>query len=150
VLCAVVTALYANEIWLAPFGARTTLDLLRGLTIFALPVAACAGVFLAERTKAALAAVAGSALLAVLAALLVVPAACVSRPIEVAAIERLDVDRCTFRWRVRTVRRDREHSQAPTTNEGGLERSSGCGAERAEVGADRLVERAAPGEGAPQ
>jgi hypothetical protein len=149
-LCAVVTALYANEIWLAPFGARTTLDLLRGLTIFALPVAACAGVFLAERTHAALAVVAASALLAVLATLFVVPAVCVSKPIDVTAIERLDVDRCTFRWRVRAVHPLRERSRAPKTSDGGLRQPSGRGAERTEVGADRLIERAAPGEGAPQ
>lgn len=149
-LCIAVGALYANEIWLAPFGARTTLDLLRGLTIFALPVSASAGVFLARRPGAASAAVAGSALLAVLAAQLVVPAACVSKPIDVTAIGRLDVDRCTFRWRVRSVRPRGERSRAPMANEGARGPTSGRDAERAEIGADRVVEGAAAGEGSPQ
>jgi hypothetical protein len=132
VLCAVVTALYLNEVWLAPFGARTTLDLLRGLTIFAFPVAAAAGVHLAQRPAAAVGAVAASAGLAVLAALLVVPAACVSKPIEITEIRSLDVDRCSFRWR-----EPRAHS-APLP------------AQRGEIGADRGVEGAAPLEGASQ
>jgi hypothetical protein len=46
---AIVTALYLNEFWLAPLGARTTLALLRGLTIFAFPVVAAAGFDLAQR-----------------------------------------------------------------------------------------------------
>ena len=46
VLAAVVCLLYLNELWLAPFGARTTLDLQRGLTVLAFPVAAAAGVAL--------------------------------------------------------------------------------------------------------
>jgi len=132
VLCAIVTALYLNEIWLAPFGARTTLDLLRGLTIFALPVAAAAGVYLAQRPAAAVGAVAGSAGLAVLAALLVVPAACVSKPIEMAEIQHIDVDRCTFRWRER-----RAHSVP-------------FDPQRGEIGPDHGVEGAAPLEGASQ
>jgi hypothetical protein len=150
VLCIAISALYANEIWLAPFGARTTLDLLRGLTIFALPVAASAGVFLAPRPGAALIAVAGSAALAVLAAWLVVPEACVSKPIDVATIERLDVDRCSFRWRVRSVRPRGERSRGPAANEAAPGAASGRGAERAEIGADRVVEGTAAGEGAPQ
>jgi hypothetical protein len=97
-VCAVVVLLYANELWLAPFGARTTLDLLRGLTIFAFPVACAAGVFLGERPATARGVVAGTAVLAVLSTWLVVPAACVSKPIDVAAVRGVDVDRCMFRW----------------------------------------------------
>ena len=132
VLCIVVGALYLNELWLAPFSARTTLDLLRGLTILAFPVAAAAGVALARRPAVAAGAVAGSAALAVLAALLVVPAVCVSKPIEIAEIESFDVDRCTFRWRKR-----RAHSLP-------------LGVQRGEIGPDRGVEGAAPLERAPQ
>lgn len=132
VLCGVVVALYLNEIWLAPFGARTTLDLLRGLTILAFPVAAAAGVALAQRPAAAAGVVAGSAALAILAALLVVPAACVSKPIDVAEIASFDVDRCTFRWR-----RQRAHRLL-------------IGAPRGEIGPDRGVEGVAPHDAAPQ
>ena len=34
----VVVMLYANELWLAPLGLHTTLNLMRGLTIFAAPI----------------------------------------------------------------------------------------------------------------
>jgi len=98
VVCVVVTLLYLNELWLAPFGARTTLDLLRGLTVFAAPVSIAAGLFLANRPQATLGVLAGSAVLAVLAALLVVPASCVSKPVDVAAIDHYGVRRCVFRW----------------------------------------------------
>jgi hypothetical protein len=104
VVCAVVAVLYLNELWLAPFGARTTLDLLRGLTVFAVPVAISAGVFLADRPEATLGIVGGSAVLAVLAAFLVVPVSCVSKPVDVAAIERYGVRRCVFRWYAETPR----------------------------------------------
>ena len=98
IVCAAIVLLYLNELWLAPFGARTTLDLLRGLTIFAAPVAIAASMRLAERPEATLGVVGGSALLAVLAALLVVPVSCVSKPVDVEAIADYGVRRCVFRW----------------------------------------------------
>jgi hypothetical protein len=122
ILCGVVCVLYLNELWLAPFAARTTLDLLRGLTVLAIPVAVAAGVGLDLRPGAAAAAVAASALIAVLSTLLVVPASCVSKPIDLAEIARYDVDRCTFRWRLGR-------------------RASRGGPDHAEVHAKRSVER---------
>jgi hypothetical protein len=35
--------LYFNNMWLAPFGQRTAVSLLRGLSILAIPVAVAAG-----------------------------------------------------------------------------------------------------------
>jgi len=99
VLCAVVVVLYLNELWLAPFGARTTLDLLRGLTLLAAPVAIAAAVHLEESPGATLALVGASAVLAVLAAGWVVPEACVSKPVDVERVAHFEVDRCAFRWR---------------------------------------------------
>jgi len=131
ILCGAVGILYLNELWLAPFGMRTTLDLLRGLTVLAIPIAVAAGVGLELRPGAAAAAVASSALLAVLATVLVVPESCVSKPIDVAEIERYDVDRCSFRWRLQR-------------------RVSRGGAELSEVRSDRSIERPAHLQGAAQ
>ena len=99
-----VTLLYLNEIWLAPFGLHNTLNLLRGLTVLAFPVAAAGGVFLATRPRWTLAVAAACAAWAVGAAALTVPAACHRAPVDVAAVGSLDVDRCAFRWRVKVRR----------------------------------------------
>jgi hypothetical protein len=98
-LCAGVAFLCLNELWLAPFGARTTLDLVRGLTLFAVPVSAAAGMALEARPRAAAAALGASALLALACLRLVVPDTCVSRPIDLHRSEEISVDRCRFRWR---------------------------------------------------
>ncbi len=98
-LCAVVVVLYLNEIWLAPFGARTTLDLLRGLTVLSFPVAIAAGWALRDRPKWTAVVVAAAAFWATVCAFTAVPRSCHVQPIDVASIQTLRVDRCTFRWR---------------------------------------------------
>jgi hypothetical protein len=100
-IAALVTVLYLNELWLAPLGARTTLDLMRGLTLLAFPVAAAAGVWLGERPRAAVAAVVACALWAAGTSWFVVPGSCYVRTVALEEIEHLEVDRCTFRWRER-------------------------------------------------
>jgi hypothetical protein len=132
VLCALVLVLYSNEVWLAPFGARTTLDLLRGLTLLAIPVAAAGGMAIAGRRGLAIGVVAASVVVSGAAARWVVPRACVSKPIDLAEIASFDVDRCQFRWR---------RSARP---------ASGSGPEAAQVRPDRLVPGPAPLERAPQ
>jgi hypothetical protein len=127
---AAIVVVYLNELWLAPFGMRSTLDALRALTILAIPVAVCAGVAVDARPAAAQALVAASAILALAVTLWVVPAACVSKPIDLAGIAGFEVDRCMFRWR-RVA-------------------GSGPGAEGGEVRPDPRVDRSAPREGAPQ
>ncbi len=87
-----------------PFGLHNTLNLLRGLTLLAFPVAAAAGVFLATRPRWTVAVTAACAAWALGAATLTVPDACHRAPVDVAGIGALDVDRCTFRWRVRISR----------------------------------------------
>jgi len=107
--CGVVVALYLNELWLAPFGARTTLDLMRGLTVLAVPVSIAAGIGLAKHPRWAAAVIAACAVWAIGVAALVVPGSCSVRPIDLAGVEALSVDRCTFRWKAprgRTLRRE--------------------------------------------
>lgn len=145
-VCALVVVLYANEAWLAPFGARTTLDLLRALSLLALPVAAAGGLPLASRPRLALGAVVASAAVSLFAAAEVVPRSCVSKPIDLDEIARLDVDRCTFRWRVK-------RGPGPRAERGGTPSGVGLpgrGPEAAQIGPDRGVEGPAPLEGAAQ
>ena len=98
-LCAVVATLYLNELWLAPFSASTTLNLLRGLTILAFATAVCGGVALADRPRLAPLALAACALWSAGAAFWVVPRSCYVRSFTVVEVSRTEVDRCTFRWR---------------------------------------------------
>jgi hypothetical protein len=98
-VCAVIAGLYVNELWLLPFGARTTLDLVRGLTVFAIPVAIAAGVGLRGKPRLALAAVATSAALTLALLRFLLPATCVSQPVDVTSVGQIEVQRCVFRWR---------------------------------------------------
>lgn len=125
-VCALITLLYLNELWLAPFGVRTTLDTVRALTILAIPLALAAGLAVHGRRRASAGLVAASAALAIATTFTVVPDTCVSKPVDIAEIERFDVDRCMFRWRYR---------------------KSAPGAERSQVRPDVLVERTAALEG---
>jgi hypothetical protein len=95
----VIIALYLNELWLAPFGARTTLDLMRGLTVLAIPVSLAGGMAVAASPRWAGAVIAACAVWAIGAAALVVPDSCSVRPIRLVEIDSLRVDRCTFRWK---------------------------------------------------
>jgi hypothetical protein len=98
--CLALVALCTSELWLAPFGVATTLNLLRGLTLLAFPVAVAAGCFAAQRGLAA-PLVAACALFALGATLLAVPGSCHRTPVDPAYAAALDVDRCTFRWHPR-------------------------------------------------
>jgi hypothetical protein len=99
-LCAAIVALCLNELWLAPFGVGTTLNLLRSLSLLAFPVAAAAGVFAAAQRRLAPALVAACALVAAAAALLAVPGSCHRVPVDAARVAATSVDRCSFRWRI--------------------------------------------------
>lgn len=99
-----ILVLCSNELWLAPFGTRTTLNLLRGLTLFAVPVAAAAGVFLAQKPRLAAAVVAAVALSAIASTWLVLPGACHREELDWQRVAGTEVDRCTFRWAIRTPR----------------------------------------------
>jgi hypothetical protein len=92
-------ALYLNELWLAPFGAGTTLNLLRGLTLLAFGTAICGGVALADRRRIAPFALAACALWCLAAAAWVVPKSCHVQSMSVREVQHTAVDRCSFRWR---------------------------------------------------
>jgi hypothetical protein len=98
-LAAAIVALCLNELWLAPFGIATTLNLQRSLSLLALPVAASAGVFAGAHRRLAPPLVAACALFATAAALLAVPGSCHRVPVDFARAAALSVDRCAFRWR---------------------------------------------------
>ena len=98
-LCALVVALYSNELWLAPFGAGTTLNLLRGLTLLAFATAICGGVALATRPRVAALVLCSCVVWTAGAAVWMVPQACFVRSFSEAEIGSIKVDRCTFRWR---------------------------------------------------
>jgi hypothetical protein len=98
ILAAVALALYLNELWLGPFGARTTLDLMRGLTVLALPTAVAGGVFAAARPRRALPLVAACGVYAIAATLFVTPTSCFVRAMTLDGLGMVTVQRCTFRW----------------------------------------------------
>lgn len=98
ITCAALLVVYANEIWLTPFGMGTTLDLRRGLTVLAIPLASSAGMALAARPRLELPALALSGVFLVFASLFVVQRACYVRAVDVAETRELVVQRCVFRW----------------------------------------------------
>lgn len=99
ILCAVLLVAYANNLWLAPFGARTLVTLLRGLSLLAIPVAIAAGVFVAARPQRKLWVVGLSLVWAIFSSVRVIPEACFVRPIAGAEIGSARVERCAFLWR---------------------------------------------------
>lgn len=98
-LCGAFVFLYFNNVWLAPFEIRTLVTLLRGLTMLAIPIAVCAGVFAAHSQRGALAWVGAAALWAVVSVPMAVPKACFVRPITAEEIAGTSIDRCVFVWR---------------------------------------------------
>lgn len=110
VMCAVLFALYWNELWLAPFGVGSTLNLLRGLTLLAFVVAIPAGIALDSTRRAAPWVLAACALWAACAAVRVVPNSCFTRELRAAEIHATVVERCTFRWRDTNAATTRLHA----------------------------------------
>ncbi|MBW2267720.1 MAG: hypothetical protein JRH16_04010 [Deltaproteobacteria bacterium] len=103
-LCIAILALWSNELWLAPFGARTTLNLLRGLTLLAVPVACAAGVFIANRPRVAPALWVAVVLWALGSTWLALPGSCQRVPVDWERVAHTHVDRCTFRWAISEAR----------------------------------------------
>jgi len=96
--CAVLVLFYLNEIWLKPFGLGTTLDLRRGLSVLAIPVAASAGMTLATSPRLVTSVVALAGVLALCTTLSAVRSSCFVRPIDLAETREMTVQRCVFRW----------------------------------------------------
>jgi hypothetical protein len=102
--------LYLNELWLAPLGIGTTFNLLRGLAVLSIPLAAAGGFFLAERPRAGPWLVAVGALWTLCCLATAIPRSCHVREIALGELRDLQVERCTFRWRgpaVERIRRER-------------------------------------------
>jgi hypothetical protein len=104
IVCAVVLVLYLNELWLAPLGTGTTLNLFRGLTLLAIPVSVFGGIALARRPRWVAWILLLSSLWLASTAFTAVPRAFFSRPIALLELEELQVERCTFRGRGPNVR----------------------------------------------
>ena len=98
-LAAALAAFWATNFWLAPFGIRTLVSPLRGLSVLAIPVAVSAGLWAAERARREAVLLGLSAALAAISVPLVVPHACYVRRIALAEIEGVHVNRCEFLWR---------------------------------------------------
>lgn len=115
VLSLVLASVYLNEIWLAPFGRRISLDLMRGLAVLAIPVAIAGGLALGARPRLAPWLLGLCAAWALGSALWVVPRSCMVRPIALEELRDLRVARCQFTWRGPAIQRPRgsEPSHAP-------------------------------------
>jgi hypothetical protein len=98
-LAAALVALWATNFWLAPFGIRTLVTPLRGLSVLAIPVALSAGLWAAERGRRETLVLGLSAVFAAVSAPLVVPHACYVRRIALEEIDGVYVSRCEFLWR---------------------------------------------------
>jgi hypothetical protein len=98
ILCGALTLIYLNEIWLAPLGTGIALNLLRGLSVLALPLAVSGGFALRERPRLTPWVLGACAVWAVGSTFLVVPRACTVKPIRLDEIAGIRVERCTFRW----------------------------------------------------
>ena len=98
-LAAALAALWATNFWLAPFGIRTLVTPLRGLSVLAIPVALSAGLWAAGRARREAVLLGVSAIFAAVSLKLVVPHACYVRPISPAEIDGVYVSRCEFLWR---------------------------------------------------
>jgi hypothetical protein len=97
-VCAVLAVLYLNELWLSPFAMRSALDLLRGLSVLAFPLAVAGGCALEARPRVAPWLVAAAGLWAVFCVATVLPRSCHVRPVALSELRDLEVARCTFRW----------------------------------------------------
>jgi hypothetical protein len=104
--CGALVGIYLNELWLSPFAMRTALDLARGLSVLAVPVAVAGGMALARRPRATAALLVASGLWAVLCVGWVVPRSCHVRTFAIEELRGLELDRCTFRWRGPAIRRE--------------------------------------------
>ena len=97
-LCGVLVVLYLQELWLAPFGAGTTVNLNRGLSLLVIPVTISAGVWLASRPRLAPWVIGAAALWCVGSALTVAREPIFWRPVALEEIRDLRMVRCRFGW----------------------------------------------------
>jgi len=99
ILCLAFVLLYLNNVWLEPFGIRTLVTLLRGLTMLAIPLAIAAGIHAARSARTAACVVGLAAAAAIASIPTAVPNACFTKRID--PTRAVEVDRCVFLWHVR-------------------------------------------------
>ncbi|MCH2172554.1 hypothetical protein MK489_17395 [Myxococcota bacterium] len=110
VLCAVLVLLYLNNLWLAPFGQRTLVTLLRGLSVLAIPVAVAAGVWAAGSKRRLWGVLCACSVWALVSVPWVIPHSGFNRPIHPTEHVGVQVSRCSFTWK--TPRKYQTRSQA--------------------------------------
>lgn len=117
-LCAILTLLYLQEFWLAPFGFSTTFDLIRGLAMLALPASVAAGVHLAQRPRLVPWLLAAAALWCVGTTFTVAKQPLFWRPVALEEIRDLRMARCRFGWRApHAAHRQRSLREQPRASE---------------------------------
>ena len=117
VLCGVLVVLYLQELWLAPFGVGTTVNLNRGLSLLAIPVVISAGVWVASRPRLARWVLAAAALWCVGCALTVAREPISWRPVALEEIRDLRMVRCRFGWSApHAAHRKQRRPRAPAPN----------------------------------
>jgi len=108
-LCAALALLYLQELWLAPFGVGTTVNLNRGLSLLVVPVAISAGVWLACRPRLAPWVLGAAALWCVACALTVAREPIFWRPVALEEIRDLRMARCRFGWNAPHAAHRKDH-----------------------------------------
>ena len=119
---AALVALWGTNFWLAPFDLRTLVTPLRGLSLLAIPVAMAAGIWSAARPSREALWLGLCALYAALASLYVVPQACFVRPIALAELAGVHVERCEFLWRAAPA----APAAAPAAGDAGIRLAGGA------------------------
>jgi hypothetical protein len=98
-ICLALVVLWTSPIWLAPFGVRSAVDLMRGLSLASIALAIPGGLALVGRPRLRVAVLAISALWLMGCAAWAVPSACFTRSIALDELDQLEVARCRFVWR---------------------------------------------------
>lgn len=96
--CLALLVVGTNAIWLAPFGLRTGVDLIRGLSLVSIAVAIPAGFILTRGVRLRQVVLGLCALWLIGCTVWAMPRACHTRPISLVAVNELEVARCQFAW----------------------------------------------------
>jgi hypothetical protein len=96
--CLALLVVGTNAIWLAPFGLRTGVDLIRGLSLVSIAVAIPAGFILTRGVRLRQVVLGLWALWLIGCTVWAMPRACHTRPISLVAVNELEVARCQFAW----------------------------------------------------
>jgi hypothetical protein len=113
-LCAALTLLYLQELWLSPLGFSTTFDLIRGLAMLAVPASIAAGVHLARHPRLVPWVLAAAVLWCVGTTFTVAKQPLFWRPVALEEIRDLRMARCRFGWSApHAAHRQRDRRKQP-------------------------------------